>query len=239
MSSNNKIKVLIVEDEITLSMIIKDTLEEKCVFEVFTAENGEVGLRKFHSISPDIVIADVMMPLIDGFEMVQLIRQSNENIPILMLSARSGVSDVVKGFEKGCDDYLKKPFGMNELIVRINSLLKRRSLSKTQPLIYEIGEYKFDFVTQNLYYFDRTLPLSNRESEILKRLCENRDQVLYTKNLLLDLWDDDSIFNARSLHVFITKIRKRLSLDANVQILNIRGFGYKLIVNEGNPNNKE
>ncbi len=229
MNPSTKIKVLLVEDETTLAMIIKETLEEKEDFVVFTAENGEAGLQKLHSIVPDIIVADVMMPWMDGFEMVKLIRQSDEDIPILMLSARSAVSDVVKGFETGCNDYLKKPFGMNELIVRIKALLKRAQQSKSRTTVFEIGKYKFDSVTQNLYYLDRTIPLSNRESEILKRLCENRNQVLYTKNLLLDLWGDDSIFNAKSLHVFITKLRKRFSGDIHVQILNVRGSGYKLV----------
>ncbi len=229
MDSTHRIKILVVEDEVTLAMIIKETLEEKEDFDVYTAENGEVGLQKFHSLSPDIIIADVMMPKIDGFEMVQLIRQSDEDIPILMLSARSSVNDVVKGFETGCNDYLKKPFGMNELIVRVKALLKRANLSKKQTVIFEIGKYKFDPVTQTLFYLDRTQLLSNRESEILKRLCENRNQILYTKNLLLDLWGDDSIFNAKSLHVFITKLRKLFSEDPNIQILNVRGTGYKFV----------
>jgi DNA-binding response OmpR family regulator len=229
MNSLNKTKILVVEDEVTLAMIIKETLEEKENFVVYTAENGDDGLQKFHSLSPDIIIADVMMPKIDGFEMVHLIRQSDENIPILMLSARSAVNDVVKGFETGCNDYLKKPFGMNELIVRIKALLKRSNADKKQALVFEIGKYKFDSVTQNLYFLDQVQLLSNRESEILKRLCENRNQVLYTKNLLLDLWGDDSIFNARSLHVFITKLRKRFSEDTDVQILNVRGIGYKFV----------
>lgn len=229
MNLSNKAKVLVVEDEVTLAMIIKETLEEKEGFIVYTAENGEDGLHKFHSLNPDIIVADVMMPKIDGFEMVHLIRQSDENIPILMLSARSAVNDVVKGFETGCNDYLKKPFGMNELIVRIKALLKRANVNKKQAVVFEIGKYKFDPVTQTLFFLDQTQLLSNRESEILKRLCENRNQVLYTKNLLLDLWGDDSIFNTKSLHVFITKLRKRFSEDPDIQILNVRGTGYKFV----------
>ncbi len=229
MDISNKVKVLVVEDEVTLAMIIKETLEEKEDFIVYIAENGEEGLHQFHSLAPDIIVADVMMPRIDGFEMVHLIRQSDEHIPILMLSARSAVNDVVKGFETGCNDYLKKPFGMNELIVRIKALLKRSHIHKKQTVIFEIGNYKFDPVTQTLFYLDQIQLLSNRESEILKRLCENRNEILQIKNLLLDLWGDDSIFNAKSLHVFITKLRKRLSQDPDIQILNVRGIGYKLV----------
>lgn len=229
MNSKNKIRVLMVEDDLTLAMITKETLEEKENCEVFTAENGEVGLQKFYSISPDIIIVDVMMPRVDGFEMVQLIRKSDGNVPILMLSARSAVNDVVKGFEIGCNDYLKKPFGMNELIVRVKALLKRGQLSKQLSVVFEIGRYKFDSITQTLYFLDQTQPLSNRESEILKSLCENRNHVIYTKNILLGLWGDDSIYNTKSLHVFITKLRKRLSMDSDIKILNVRSIGYKLV----------
>lgn len=228
----DKIKVLLVEDELTLSMIVKETLEEKGEFVVLTAGNGETGLQKYHNLHPDIIVADVMMPVMDGFEMVQQIRETDTQIPVLFLTARSAVDDVVEGFTIGGNDYLKKPFGMNELIIRIKALMNR-AFQKTQIATsnhFQIGSYTFDPVTQSLLFAEEKTILSHRESELLKRLCVNRNHVLHTKTILLELWGDDDYFTTRSLHVFITKLRKKLVKDPAVCILNIRGIGYKLIV---------
>ena len=205
----DKIKVLLVEDEETLAMIIKDTLEGQS-FIIHTAADGEEGLR-LHT-------------------------------PVLFLTARSAINDVVEGFELGANDYLKKPFGMQELIIRIKSLAGK-AFNFTEPAPkeatdFEIGNYRFNPVTQRLSYTgtgaaphaDTEMELSHRESEILKRLCENRNQVVNTQNVLLDLWGDDSFFNSRSLHVFITKLRHKLAQDDRIRIVNVRGIGYKLIV---------
>ncbi len=224
-----KIKILLVEDELTLSMIIRETLEEKDDFTVYTAKDGEEGLQKYHAVHPDVIVADIMMPRLDGFEMVKQIRETDLQTPILFLSARSSVNDVVQGFELGCNDYLKKPFGMNELIVRIKALLNRAYLKAEHSAHYQIGFFTFDAITQNLFHTGEKITLSNREAEILKRLCENKNRILHTKNLLLELWGDDNYFTTRSLHVFITKLRQKLSADPSVCILNVRGTGYKLI----------
>ena len=238
----DKITVLLVEDEETLAMIIKDTLEGQN-FIIHTAANGEEGLRQFFDLRPDVLVAYVMMPRMDGFEMVRRIRQTDKRTPVLFLTARSAINDVVEGFELGANDYLKKPFGMQELIIRIKALAgKAFSFAETTPKEvtgFEIGEYRFNSVTQRLLYVGKAvaasnqteMELSHRESEILKRLCENRNQVVNTQNVLLDLWGDDSFFNSRSLHVFITKLRHKLSQDDRIRIVNIRGIGYKLIVN--------
>ncbi|MCD8080634.1 MAG: response regulator transcription factor [Bacteroides sp.] len=231
MKKENNIQVLLVEDEITLAMIIKDTLEEES-FVIHTAANGEEGLRLFYELRPHIVVADVMMPKMDGFTMVRRIRQTDMQTPVLFLTARSAIRDVVEGFELGANDYLKKPFGMQELIVRIKSLLGRalvRENTEKQNLL-AIGCYKFDPTTQQLIFGGEQIQLSHRESEILKRLCENREQIVHTQDILLDLWGDDNFFNSRSLHVFITKIRHKLAKDPDIRILNVRGIGYKLIV---------
>ena len=211
-----KIKVLLVEDEPTLAMIIKDTLDGN-EFDITLAANGEEGLSRYAEINPDIIVADIMMPKMDGFTMVKLIRKTDTHTPVLFLSARSAANDVVEGFETGGNDYLKKPFGMAELIVRIKALLHKVSVQRPEATSFRIGLYTFDSI-------------SNRESEILKRLCDNKDQVLPMKEILIDLWGDDSFFNARSLHVFITKLRHKLSKDESIKILNIRGIGYKLII---------
>lgn len=225
-----KIQVLLVEDEQTLAMIIKDTLEEQG-FSITIATNGEEGLRTFFDTKPDIVVTDVMMPRMDGFEMVRRLRQSDKLTPVLFLTARSAINDVVEGFELGANDYLKKPFGMQELIVRIKALKHKAFIEKETTNLYEIGGYHFNAVTQQLTFAAVSDELSHRESEILKRLCENRDEVVSSQSILLELWGDDSFFNSRSLHVFITKLRHKLSKDSRIRIVNVRGIGYKLIIN--------
>lgn len=225
----DKIKVLLVEDEITLAMIIKDTLEGE-YFEIITAADGKEGLSKYTSEKPDIIVSDIMMPELDGFSMTKQIRKNDPTIPILFLSARSAANDVVEGFETGGNDYLKKPFGMAELIIRIKALLNKVKPQTNTTDSFQIGDYTFDSIKQTLSAYGEKQLLSNRESEILKRLCVHRNQVLSMKDVLLDLWGDDSFFNTRSLHVFMTKLRRKLSKDPSIQILNIRGVGYKLIV---------
>ncbi len=229
--NKNNISILLVEDELTLGMIISDTLAENG-FTMHTASNGEEGLRLFFELRPDVLVADVMMPKMDGFEMARRIRQSDKHTPILFLTARSAINDVVEGFELGGNDYLKKPFGMQELIIRIKALLGKASHFSEEVNLthYEIGHYLFHPIEQTLLYAGIKQELSHRESEILKRLCDNRNQIVKTQDVLLDLWGDDSFFNSRSLHVFITKLRHKLSQDKQIRIVNIRGIGYKLIV---------
>ena len=228
------INVLLVEDEATLAMIIKDTLEGQG-FRIRLAGNGEEGLRLFFEEKPDVLVADVMMPRMDGFEMVRRIRKTDTRTPVLFLTARSAMNDVVEGFEIGGNDYLKKPFGMQELMVRIKALLGRAARQTpedktTDITTFEIGDYRFDATAQRLAYNGREAELSHRESEILRRLCEHKDNVTDMRQMLLDLWGDDSFFNQRSLHVFITKLRHKLAKDERIRIVNVRGIGYKLIV---------
>lgn len=224
-----KIKVLLVEDEPTLAMIIKDTLEGD-EFDITLAADGEEGLSRYAEISPDVIVADIMMPKMDGFTMVKIIRKTDTRTPVLFLSARSAANDVVEGFELGGNDYLKKPFGMAELIIRIKALLHKVTPPKQENPHFRLGLYSFDSITQTLTFLEEKQLLSNRESEILKRLCENKNQVMPMKEILIDLWGDDTFFNARSLHVFITKLRHKLSKDKSIKILNVRGIGYKLII---------
>lgn len=228
-----KIHVLLVEDEQTLAMIIKDTLEVQD-FDIRTAKNGEEGLRLFFDSRPDVIVADVMMPRMDGFTMVKQIRQTDKTTPVLFLTARSAVTDVVTGFEIGANDYLKKPFGMQELMIRIKALAGRAFVQEQpaeRPIDWlEIGNYRFNPTWQRLQLAGKNEVLSFRESEILKRLCLHRNQVVNMQNILMELWGDDSFFNTRSLHVFITKLRHKLSEDERIRIVNIRGIGYKLIV---------
>lgn len=227
-----KIKVLLVEDEQTLAMIIKDTLEGQG-FLIHTAADGEEGLRLFFDLHPDVLVADVMMPRMDGFEMVRRIRQTDRRTPVLFLTARSAVNDVVEGFELGANDYLKKPFGMQELIVRIKALMGRACTytppAESEQILYEIGRYQLDTRRQLLLHEGTEQELSHREAGILRLLCQNRNCVVNMRDILLDLWGDDSFFNQRSLHVFITKLRHKLAKDDHIRIINVRGVGYKLI----------
>ena len=230
------INILLAEDERTLAMIIKDTLDGQG-FHVTVADDGEQALRLFNDHKPDVLVADVMMPRMDGYELVRRIRKSDQQTPVIFLTARSAVNDVVHGFEMGANDYLKKPFGMQELIVRIKALLGRACTVTQQPVEAErftIGQYLFDAVVQRLTHVptgSRT-ELSYRESEILRRLCLHPSEVVTSQSLLLELWGDDSFFNNKSLHVFITKLRHRLGQDPSLRIVNVRGIGYKLLTSD-------
>lgn len=226
-------KVLLIEDEWQLGQIVKDSLEMRG-FEMLYAADGKEGLRLYQEHKPDVVVLDIMMPNMDGFTVTTEIRKQDKTTPIIFLTAKSQTTDVVKGFELGGNDYLKKPFSMDELIVRIKALLQRFKDAKgTAPSASSdeitIGQYAFNYTKQTLTRNNQTEFLSHREAEILRRLSDNLNQVMERKTVLLDLWGDDSFFNARSMDVFITKLRRYLKDDPRVQIVNIRGVGYKLI----------
>jgi DNA-binding response OmpR family regulator len=229
MRDSKKPKVLLVEDETTLSMIIKDTLEDEG-FELIHVPDGIKGYACFLSQKPDVVIADVMMPGMDGFEMVRKIRTVDKVTPVLFLTARSTLDDLVHGFNLGANDYLKKPFKMLELVMRIKALANRIMPANTNDEVFRIGEYRLNTTTQTLVHEKQNQELSYLENEILKHLCINQNQVVEIKDILYNLWNDDSYYNRNSLHVFIYKLRKRLSMDSRIRILNIRSIGYKLIV---------
>lgn len=224
--------ILLVEDEAALAMIVRDSLEARG-FRVRHAPDGLAGLQLFRQETPDIVVADVMMPHLDGFTLAEHIRRVNAAVPILFLTARSQPADVVRGFELGGNDYLKKPFSMEELIVRIRALLRRGPQPATTPEAtapVAIGQFEFDPTRQKLRLGAREEALSHREAELLRRLWEQRNQVLDRATVLRDLWGSDSYFNGRSLDVFITRLRRHLRDDPGVQIVNVRGVGYKLLV---------
>lgn len=226
------IRVLYVEDEASLGTIVKDSMESRG-FEVLFCKNATEGLYAFKTQSPEICVLDIMMPGMDGFEMAKEIRKINKSIPIIFLSAKSQTSDVVKGFEIGAHDYIKKPFSIEELLIRMQSILNRGKSQKTEePIepICHIGRYIFHTEKQLLIYENIEKKLTHRESEILRMLYENRNKVLERDIVLMELWGDNSFFNARSMDVFITKLRKYLKNDPRIEIVNIRGIGYKLIV---------
>ena len=224
-----KIKVLLAEDESALAQIVKESLETRN-FLVFLATNGNEALEIYQGKAPEILVLDVMMPKKDGFTLAKEIRQLDQNIPIIFLTAKSQPSDVVEGFSIGGNDYLKKPFSMEELIVRIENLLNRKKLQQQSEILH-IGEYDFDFPKQTLTFNNEEKELlTHREAHLLFHLCKNQNQILDRSLILKKLWGDDDFFNARSMDVFISKLRKKLAKDPKIQIVNVRGYGYKLIV---------
>ena len=220
-----KIKVLLAEDEPSLGQIIKESLISRD-FDVILCSNGQIAYEKYKSEEPHILVLDVMMPIKDGFTLAKEIRTENESIPILFLTAKSQVKDVVQGFEIGGNDYLKKPFSMEELIVRINSLLKRQK-SRNEPI--KLGLFTFDLQKQELHFENKKEQLTHRESQLLWNLYIQKNEILERSFILKKLWGNDDFFNARSMDVFISKLRKKLKKDPTIQILNVRGFGYKMI----------
>lgn len=222
-------KILLIEDEVLLGKIVKESLEVRG-FTMFYAANGKEGLTRYRELNPDLIILDIMMPEMDGISLAKEIRRTDKQIPIIFLTAKSQTADIIKGFESGGNDYLKKPFNMDELVVRIKELLNRNSTpAPQQSQVFQIGEYTFDYERQSLKYEETMDLLSHREAEILMRLCLHQNKVLERRDVLLDLWGDDSFFNARSMDVFISKLRRYLKNDPQIQIVNIRGIGYKLI----------
>lgn len=229
----NKIKVLLAEDEPMMGKLIKEALELRD-FDVVWALDGLKAYSSFCVSRPDICIFDVMMPYKDGFALAQEVRGLSTEVPIIFLTAKSTIQDLATGFETGANDYIKKPFSMEELIIRMRALLNRQSLTK--PLAprdgeYTIGKFRFSFKNLHLRLGDRQQQLSYKEAQLLKLLIDHRDAVLDRKVALDYVWGDDSYFNSRSMDVFISKLRKFLEGDPTIKIVNIRGKGFKLVVN--------
>ena len=227
--SNNKI--LFVEDEEDLTLIVADTLRGQG-YDVITAADGIQGLEKFKSEGADIVVADVMMPKMDGFTMAKEIRKLSPTVPLLFLTAKSTIDDVEKGFEIGANDYLKKPFELRELIVRIKSLLKRYGANRQEDVKYQIGAYTFNVTTQTISYEDKSTELSHFESKILERLAANIGKTVDASELMIAVWQRDDTSSRNSLHGYIHKLRRALRHDPNISIINQRGFGYMLTIKQ-------
>jgi two-component system, OmpR family, alkaline phosphatase synthesis response regulator PhoP len=225
---SNSPTILLAEDEPALGLIIKESLETRN-FKVFLAENGIEAYNIYQKEDINLLVLDVMMPKKDGFTLAKEIRMEDNSIPIIFLTAKSQTQDVVEGFTIGGNDYLKKPFSMEELIVRINNLLNRTKLQKTSEIL-QIGAYIYDFPKQTLQFKDEEkIQLTHREAHLLFHLIKNKNDVLERSLILNKLWGNDDFFSARSMDVFITKLRKKLKQDNSIQIVNVRGFGYKLI----------
>lgn len=223
-----KITLLLAEDEPSLGRIIKESLETRG-FDVLLCENGEKAFEVYKTKNPKLLILDIMMPKKDGISLAKDIRLENTEIPIIFLTSKSQTQDVVEGFHSGGNDYIKKPFSMEELIVRINNLLKNTLLQEPHNSI-KLGAYVFDFTKQTLQFKNEpSTTLTHREAHLLFHLIKNKNKVLERSLILNKLWGNDDYFSSRSMDVFITKIRKKLNQDQTIQILNVRGFGYKLI----------
>ena len=223
-----KRQILIIEDDAILRRIVADTLEG-AGYNVICACDGEEGLKMFRDTQPHLVIADIMLPKMDGFEMVRTMRREGGNTQYLFLSARSDAEDVVEGFRSGGHDYLRKPFAISELMARVEALIARHG-DNDECNSYDIGRYTFNSKKQTLAIEDYVRHLSTREAAILTILAQNRDKVVSSHQLLMEIWGDDSYYNLRSMNVFISKLRTYLSKDKAIDICSIRGVGYKLII---------
>ncbi len=230
--NEEKVNILLCEDDENLGMLLREYLQTKG-YECELASDGEEGLQTFKRDKFHFCVLDVMMPKKDGFELAQEIRELNKEVPIIFLTAKSMKEDVIQGFKIGADDYLSKPFSMEELLYRIESILRRiRGKKDKNKVSYQIGKFLFNFRNQTLIYDDKTKKLTTKESELLKLLAANANNILERNFTLKTIWVDDNYFNARSMDVYITKLRKLLKDDPDVAIINIHGKGYKLIMPE-------
>lgn len=222
------VSIILAEDEPSLGMIVKESLESRN-FQVTLCENGEEALMAYEKEKPDALVLDIMMPKKDGFMVVQAVRKQDPFIPIIFLTAKSRTEDVVEGFGYGANDYIKKPFSMEELIVRIKALINRAEKPQTNEWI-SIGKYSFHLQKQLLQFNEEEECLTHREAQLLHELIQHKNDLTDRSLILKKLWGSDDFFNARSMDVFISKLRKKLDKDPNIQIVNVRGYGYKLIV---------
>jgi len=224
------ITILYVEDELFLGKIVKETLESRG-FAVAMESDGDKVMKKFKEAQPDICVLDIMLPNRNGFELAEDIRSVNNDIPIIFLTAKTQTEDVVKGFKTGGNDYIRKPFSMEELIVRIENALriKKDSAVEILPDVLNIGKYQFNLNRQTLQINNEERKLSYREAELIKYLWQNRNNIIDRRQMLNIVWGNDSFFNSRNLDVYITKLRSYLKADESLEILTIKGVGYRFV----------
>lgn len=224
-------KILLTEDDPNLGMLLQEYLSAKD-FPTDLAKDGNEGLKKFLEGKYDMCILDVMMPKKDGFSLAKEIRMKDKDVPIIFLTAKSMKEDTIQGFRVGADDYITKPFSMEELLMRMKAILRR--INKVEPVdnqdfVYQIGAYTLDYQHQSLVFNGVSNKLTSKESELLKLLCQNKNQAVSRSFALKLIWGDDSYFNARSMDVYVTKLRKHLKDDPSIQIINLHGEGFKLV----------
>lgn len=228
-----KTRVLLVEDDPSLGTLLEEYLTAKG-FETKLADDGNKGFDAFHKGTFDLLLLDVMMPNKDGLTLAKEIRVTDKNVPIIFLTAKSMKEDTIEGFNAGADDYITKPFSMEELMVRINAVLRRTNKQRAQDsteTMFEIGKYRFDSEKQILHNNGTEQKLTTKENQLLRLLCVHKNDVLDRNFALKTIWHDDNYFNGRSMDVYIAKLRKYLKEDPKVEIINIHGKGFKLLVN--------
>jgi DNA-binding response OmpR family regulator len=223
------VKILYAEDELFLGKIVKESLESRGYEVVMEADGGKVT-DLFKKTSPDICVLDIMLPNKDGFAIADEIRELDKEVPIIFLTAKTQTEDVVKGFNLGGNDYIRKPFSMEELIVRIQHLLKLKASDPAAGSgLFSIGKYSFQTNRQTLSINKEERKLSFRESQLLEILCANREKIIDRKDILTLLWGSDSFFNSRNLDVYVTKLRSYLKEDPSIEIITIKGIGYRFV----------
>ena len=228
----DKLRILLCEDDENLGMLLREYLQAKN-YSADLYPDGDAGFKAFVKNKYDLCILDVMMPKKDGFTLAQEIRQSNADIPIIFLTAKTLKEDILEGFKIGADDYITKPFSMEELTFRIEAIFRRvRGKRSKERNVYQIGKFVFDTQKQLLTIGEENIKLTTKESELLALLCAHTNEILQRDFALKTIWIDDNYFNARSMDVYITKLRKHLRADPSVEIINIHGKGYKLIAPE-------
>lgn len=229
---DDKVKLLLAEDDENLGLLLKEYLIAKG-FDADLYPDGEMAYHGFMKKQYDICCLDVMMPKKDGFTLAKDIRMVNSDVPIIFLTAKNMKEDVLEGFKLGADDYITKPFSMEELIFRIEAIMRRissDSSSNNNQQTFKLGKFTFDSRKQTLTDDEKSIKLTTKESELLRLLCNNTNEVLERNFALKNIWIDDNYFNARSMDVYITKLRKHLKEEPAVEIINVHGKGYKLIV---------
>lgn len=227
-----KVQLLLCEDDENLGMLLREYLQAKG-YNVTLSPDGEDGYKKFIDGKFDLCVLDVMMPKKDGFSLAQDIRLVNSDVPIIFLTAKALKEDILEGFKIGADDYITKPFSMEELVLRIEAIMRRVRGKKTKECnVYRIGKFTFDTQKQLLLLGDKQTKLTTKENELLTLLCCHANEILQRDFALKAIWIDDNYFNARSMDVYITKLRKHLREDSQIEIINIHGKGYKLITPE-------
>jgi two-component system, OmpR family, response regulator TrcR len=223
------IPILLIEDQVELCQILKDTLA-LYGFDVTYALNGDDGYNVFTTLNPKLVIIDIMMPGSDGFSAVKQIREVNKDVPLIMLTAKPLTEDLVKAFDLGCNDFIRKPFVMEELIARIRSFARvSGSAPRAAHNVYKLGSFTLNASTHELSNSSSRFQLTYKEVELLRRLCEAKSTVVDRQVLLAELWGSDNIFNSKTMNVYINRLRNYLESDKSVEILTIRGYGYKLV----------
>lgn len=232
MIMEEKQRILLCEDDENLGMLLREYLQAKGYYAELCPD-GDAGYKAFLKGKFDICVLDVMMPIKDGFTLAQEIRVVNPDIPIIFLTAKTLNEDILEGFKIGADDYITKPFSMEVLVVRIETVLRRVCGKKNKEnTLYKIGRFQFDTQKQILSIDDQQTKLTTKESELLSLLCAHQNEILQRDFALKTVWTDDNYFNARSMDVYITKLRKHLRADDSIEIINIHGKGYKLIAPE-------